>query len=264
MPTLDLTGSDWEGLELGKSIAHRYPRLVNRTTKILAGLLLMGLAPEVLAAEHPTEVVVLCTLHQMHEEVPSYSYAALGNAIEHLHPDVLVVELTPADLAARGEQKNKREYQNSVYPLLKQHKWTVVAMEPEGSRRAELLADIREADQTLERDSPQKVEAFQTYVENLFAYLQSRWQSAADVNSAWTDDLFAVKHRFQNSLFGAKEEEGWEGWNRYFLDQVVAAASANPGKRVLVLVGVEHGYWLRSHLRQTPAIELLDSPAQLR
>lgn len=48
--------------------------------------------------------------------------------------------------------------------------------EPEGARRAELLAAIQEADEALERDSPQKAtEAFEIYVESLFAYLRSKW-----------------------------------------------------------------------------------------
>jgi len=79
----------------------------------------------------PSEVVVLCALHQLHEQAPFYTYADLNAAIEKLHPDVLAVELTPADLKDKVEQKNKREYQNSVYHLLRRHNWTTVALEPE-------------------------------------------------------------------------------------------------------------------------------------
>ena len=65
-----------------------------------------------------SEVVVLCTLHQLHEETSYYSYADLSAEIERFYPDVLAAELTPADLKAKTEQKNKREDQNSVYLLL--------------------------------------------------------------------------------------------------------------------------------------------------
>jgi subtilisin family serine protease len=232
--------------------------------KTLPQVVVISFALSAFAANRGTDVVVLCTLHQMHEETHSYSYADLSATIERLHPDVLAVELTPSDLAARVTQKNKREYQNSVYPLLQQHKWTAVGMEPEGPRRAELLAALQEADEALERDAPQKAEAFQIYVESLLAYLRSKWLSPADVNAAWTDDVFAIKHAFQNKLYGPKEEKGWEGWNQYFLDEIVAAANANSGKRVVVLVGAEHGYWMRAHLRNVRGVNLLDVASMLQ
>lgn len=122
---------------------------------------------------------------------------------------------------------------------------------------------MREAEEALAHDFPQKAEAFETYAKSVFDYLRMRWHSAADVNSPWTDEVFAVKHAFQNKLFGPKEEEAWEGWNHYFLQQVVAAAKANPGKRIVVLVGVEHGYWMREHLRNFPEVDLLDTAGLL-
>ena len=216
------------------------------------------------SADKPTEVVVLCTLHQLHEEARSYSYAELGTAIEALQPDVLAVELTQTDLATKVTQKNKREYQNAVYPLLERHKWTAVAMEPEGARRDELLASLRLSEGTLEREAPQKAETFEMYVNSLYEYLLSKWHSAADVNATWTDDLFAVKHTFQSKLYGHKEEEAWEGWNRYFLEGIMAAVKTNPDKRVVVIVGAEHGYWLRAHLRDVHGVKLLDTSGLLQ
>jgi len=119
------------------------------------------------ASPQPSEVVVLCALHQLHEQAHFYTYADLSAAIERLHPDVLVVELTPADLKDKVEQKNKREYQNSVYPLLRQHNWATVALEPEGRRRTELIGWLRGAEQELQKTSPQKDEAFDTYNDTL-------------------------------------------------------------------------------------------------
>ncbi len=37
----------------------------------------------------PAQVVVLSTLHQLHAEVPGYSFEDLSHAIEQLAPDVL-------------------------------------------------------------------------------------------------------------------------------------------------------------------------------
>ena len=176
-----------------------------------------------------SEVVVLCALHQLHEQAPYYPYSDLGKAIERLQPDVLAVELTPKDLQERTEQQNKREYQNSVYPLLRRHNWITIALEPEGPHRAELIGLLHQSEESLQQQSPQKDEAFDTYTDSLFKYLLSEWHTPADVNDSWTDHVFAVKHAFQDALYGPKEQQGWEGRNRYFLDQIAAATNQYPG-----------------------------------
>ncbi len=237
-------------------------------------LFVQGLLPNALGQLSPgkptstprapeTQVVVVCTLHQFHEEAPGYSYSDLKDAIERLHPDVLAVELTPTDLAARTTQKIKREYQNAVYPLLLQHNWKAVAMEPEGELSRKLIAMIREAEGSFEGEFPQKSEVAELYSDTLFSYLRAHWHSAADVNSRWTDDAYAVKHAFQEKLYGPREVEAWEGWNQHFLERIMEAARANPGARIVVTVGAEHGYWLREHLRQEQGVKLLDTPTAL-
>jgi hypothetical protein len=211
-----------------------------------------------------SEVVVLCALHQMHEKADFYSYADLSAAIERLQPDILAVELTEGDLKGKVEQKTKREYQSSVYPLLQRHAWISVPLEPSEPRRSELISLLRQAEESLRQSAPQRDEAFDAYTDALFKYLFSEWHSAADVNASWADRLFAVKHQFQSAIYGPKEEEGWEGWNQHFLQQILGAAKQNPGKRIVVIVGVEHGYWLRGHLRGQAGIDLRDTEALLR
>ena len=89
---------------------------MRRAVAMLAATVILASTVLIAAAPRPSQVIVLCTLHRMHEEVSGYSYGVLNSAIKDLHPDVLLLELTPADLSGRVVQKNKREYQNSVYP----------------------------------------------------------------------------------------------------------------------------------------------------
>lgn len=243
---------------MGNREGRVFVSLLIMKTSIL--LFLLTLTATVHAAPAPpSEVVVLCALHQMHEKAPFYSYADLSAAIERLRPDILAVELTESDLKAQTEQKNKREYQNSVYPLLRNHSWIAVPLEPSEPRRTELIALMRDSEQSLQQSAPQNDEAFDSYNDTLFKYLLSEWHSAADVNSAWTDRLLAVKHQFQNAIYGPKEEEGWEGWNQHFLQKILAAAKQHPGKRIVVIVGVEHGYWLRAHLQGQAGVNLRET-----
>lgn len=95
-----------------------------------------------------------------------------------------------------------------------------------------------------------------------YAALKSHWRDAAAVNDATTDDMLRAKHAFQQAAIGAGGREGWERWNRHFL-AVIEQAAEHPGQRIVVTVGVEHGYWLRGHLAAVPGIRLLDAAAML-
>lgn len=204
------------------------------------------------------EVIVLSTLHQLHDETKGYSFDVLTEIIEWLEPDVLAVELTPADLDSRRVQGTKQEYQRSVFPLLEKNNYAAVALEPAPPLYDELVGMLRQSQQELSRSSPEKVALFDVYVTTLFKYLGEYWDSPVAVNSNASDMLFESKHRFQSEIFGPVEATVWERWNEYFLQQILTTAADNPGKRIVVLVGAEHAYWLRSRLDSSD-VSLLDT-----
>jgi hypothetical protein len=215
-------------------------------------------------AREQTEVFVLSTLHQHHGKDNSYTFSELSEIVEGFHPDVIVVELTPADLESRKEQKTKQEYQNSIFPTADKLKARMVALEPEEPMFSELVGLIRASDSELREQHPDAADAFSQYVDSLYGYLFGYWKSASEVNSKQTDALFDVKHSFQNDLFGDKQKLGWEGWNTNFLEKILGAARANPGKRVIVIVGAEHSYWLRKKLREQEGVKLIEPGSVLK
>jgi len=200
------------------------------------------------------EVIVLSTLHQLHGETEGYSFQDLSDVIEQLRPDILAVELTATDLESRRDQLTKQEYQRSVFPLLDKHNYEVVPLEPSQPLYNELVSLFRKAQKDLSEQNPSWEESFSIYRNSLFALLTERWVSPEEVNSHATDILFESKHRFQNTIFGPAEARAWEEWNQHFLRQILDAASANRGRRILVLVGAEHAYWLRAHLKNSDVI----------
>lgn len=226
------------------------------TSSWLAGstcavLLLSGMSvPHAAAADEtaPAEVIVLSTLHQLHEETTGYTYRDLSALIEYLDPDVLAVELTAEDLGSRREQRIKREYREAVFPLIDEHDYEVVPLEPDQPLYDEIVGLIRQSQNALTSDSPALAQSFSDYTDALYADLRARWTSACAVNSTTTDRLFESKHRFQAAMFGPLEAEGWRRWNQHFLDRILEAAGSNRGSRLLVLVGAEHAYWLREQL----------------
>jgi hypothetical protein len=232
-------------------------------TGLLAVAGALSATPVLAADELPAEVIVLSTLHQLHEETPGYSFNDLATIIETLEPDILAVELTAADLENRREQPVKQEYQRAVFPLLERHDYRLVPLEPPQPLYGELVNLFREAQKSLSETNPAAATAFDLYTDSLYEMLRARWRSPAAVNARETDLLFESKHRFQAALFGSGDEQAWEQWNRYFLRQILAAAASHPGQRILALVGAEHGYWLRAQLAESPVI-LRDTETLLR
>jgi len=215
------------------------------------------------AVAAPAEVAVLSTLHRLHAEVPAYDNAAFAAAIERLQPDVLCLEVGPAAWQARRPERTKVEYPEVVYPLLARHGWEVCLLEPEGESAQAIAGPYIAASQALHAAQPDVAAAFDAYSEALYAALKQHWRSPAAVNDTVTDALLQAKHALQEALGGEGERAGWQAWNQYFLDRISAAVAAHPGRRIVVLAGAEHGYWLRRELAGRDDLHLLDTAALL-
>lgn len=231
--------------------------------RLLALLLFFCLPPAHADDRTPADVAVLATLHQMHAQVPAYDNAALKASIEALAPDVLCIEVRPDRYAKRAPEANKIEYPDVVYPLIDTHGYRVYPMEPLPPRFEKILQPYLAAHRAFVAERPEADAAFSAQTSALYATLRAYWTSPAHVNDAVTDAQMQAKHALQAALVGEGERAGWEAWNSAFLATVERAARENPDKRIVVLVGVEHGYWLRAALARSPGIRLLDTAALL-
>jgi len=221
-------------------------------------------APEPEAATaQPAQVAVLATLHGMHAEVPGYADAELKTSILRLAPDVLCIEMSAQDHAQRRAGSVKVEYPAVVYPLIDARQYTVCTLEPSSPRAGTIIGPYQAANRAFHEDRPDEAAAFSAYMDALYAALRLHWRNPSRVNDAVTDDLMRAKHALQEAMIGEGERIGWGAWNQHFLDVIVRTASEHPGKRIVVLVGVEHGYWLRERLAGRDDIELLDTAALL-
>jgi hypothetical protein len=232
--------------------------------RILLALLLTCLVSTAQAAgPKPAEVAVLATLHKLHAEVPAYSGQVLRDSILRLAPDVLCIEVRPDRYAQRAPEANKVEYPEVVYPLIDAQGYRVYPMEPAPPRFEALLQPYLQANRAFAEAQPAEAAAFSAHAEAMYAPLRAYWTSAARVNDAVTDQQMRAKHALQDALIGEGERAGWEAWNGEFLAAIERAAAENPGKRIVVLVGAEHGYWLRERLAGHAGIRLLDTAALL-
>lgn len=226
-------------------------------------LLCLAVLMPCVAQAASARVFVLATLHSMHEKVPGYGYEALGRAIESLAPDVLCLEIRPKDLEKRGPEGIKKEYPRVIYPLIARHQYRLYAMEPAEPTYSEIVKPYAAAEQQFGTAHPAQAEAFNAYAEDALNALVTYWTTPAHVNDAVTDAVYAGKHALQEAMIGPGERKGWEAWNQHFLAVIKRAAQENPGRTIVVTVGVEHTYWLRAHLKDAPGIVLADTAAAI-
>jgi hypothetical protein len=207
--------------------------------------------------ERPSEVVVLSTLHQLHDSAPGYSFEDLADILRELEPTVLAVELSAADLQSRKEQTVKQEYQRSVYPVADELELPLRPMEPSEPLYSELVQLHRNSVVEVSEARTELHEAFGELVGSAMDVLLAKWDSPSAAQQPLTDELFAAKHRLQDIVYGPDQAESWRRWNEHFLSRILAAAAEFPGGRVVVTVGAEHGYWLRSALAELDEVRLL-------
>ena len=234
---------------------------------IIVLLALAGLVSLQAAAESPespvAEVIVLGTLHQVHNDIAFYGFGDLERIIERLQPDVLCVELQPTDLESRPEERTKQEYPRVVYRSIDKHHYRVYAMEPAEPLYSQLLGPYVDANRRFAEEDARRYAILERFMEGTYDVLKAYWASPADINSELTDRVFRAKHDLQGALAGPGEVAGWEAWNQHFLDVIETAARESPGKRVLVLVGLDHTYWLRDRLRSSKGLQLVDTAKRL-
>jgi hypothetical protein len=228
--------------------------------------LMLGLSVD--AARHPaperTHVFVLGTLYKRHDAVPGYDLSALRRTLAAIRPDALVLDVTPNELATRKVWPGKIEYPGVIFPFVDAGRHRVYAAEPEEPMFSEIVSSIADAMKTLERERPDVFRGLERLKDAAYNALYPSWQSPADVNSEVTDRVMAGKQALDARLVGPVMLEAGERWNRHVLQVIMRAAGENPGRRVLVLVGIENRHWFVDHLRREPDVELVDMEPWLR
>ena len=204
------------------------------------------------------QVLVLAALHQYHAQVRCYGFAELQSVVKWFGPNTLFAEVTEEDLRLRRPEPVKREYPEAIYPLLDAAaSISAHALEPAGAARRLLIDRLESAAQEFQ----EKVEYAQ-FEESVHAWLASlilTWKTPADVNSRGTDASVRAKNERQRPLYPDDYSRVLEEWNEHFLARIIDGLRKDRPARALVLVGLEHCFWLRDRLAGREDVELLNA-----
>jgi len=227
---------------------------------IVATLLSVGPA----RAQGTSEVFVLATLYKLHSTTPGYSHDSLRQIIRRIDPDVVVLDVSPNELRTHTVAPSKAEYSQVIFPLVLAERYQAYPGEPEEPTFTEIVTSLGQELRRFRTEQPAIAQVDKAFDEAAFAALAQLWHTPADVNSAVTDQVLRSRREYQDRVAGPRVADAWRRWNAHALGMVRQARDAHPGKRILVLIGVENCGPLREALRQEPGIKLIDMEAWLR
>lgn len=232
--------------------------------RLLLALLTCAAAAPLAAAERSSEVFVMATLYARHRQVPSYDLATLRRILEAVRPEVLVLDVTPTELRTRKVWPGKVEYVDVIFPYLDATGISAYGSEPDEALFKQLTGSAGQTYQAFKARNPAGAQALDALRQATYQALAASWKTAADVNSIKTDRLVAALRELEEGLVGENVADVQQQWDRHHAARLRDAVQAHPGKRVLMLVGIESRYRVLQQLRSTGGVQPVESEAWLR
>ena len=220
--------------------------------------IVLALYAMALDAAGRSQVFVVGSLYQRHDSVPAYDLKSLAALIEAIQPQVLVLDVSPAELAERKVWPGKIEYVQVVFPYLDKHAIKAYAGEPAEPLFSEISKGVGQARRQLASDNPAAAAAMEQSRTATYAALSAYWKNPADVHDAATERIVVGLKSVEEALVGEIERRGSQRWDAHAAAMTRLAARENPGKRILQITGLENLPRVRAELRAGSGIELVD------
>lgn len=218
----------------------------------------------ILPDKDKSEVFVLATLYSRHKTTPVYDLDTLKKLIQAIKPDVFVLDVTPTELQEQKVFPSKIEYPGAIFPVINGGKYAVYPAEPPEPMFTEIVNAVKDVRQQFRVNRPEAAKAVDQMTLSIFDVLKAGWLSPADVNSRITDQALAGKRVIEDRLTGPVDVECGIRWTQHIVKITLQAAKEHPGKRILVLNGIENCNVLRAELAHNKDITLVDMEQWLR
>lgn len=236
----------------------------NKERRLMLGMLALAAAPLQAGAAEAGEVFVISTLYSRHKQVPAYDLAVLKRVIDAVKPDVLVLDVTPTELRTRKVWPGKVEYTDVIFPWLDATRATAYGSEPDEALFKQLTGAAGESYKAFNESNPAGAKALDALKQATYQALFSGWKSAADVNSDKTDHIVAGLREIEEGLVGGQAARVQQQWDEHHALRLREAVRAHPGRRVLMLVGIESRYRVMQELKAAGGLRPVAAEAWLR
>ena len=209
------------------------------------------------AVAKDTELFILGALHGLHEQEESFGFGELERVIEAIKPDVLMLEVTPEELAGKLETKGRPEYPKVIWPMLGRLQAKAYAMEVAQPLYGELTGDAGARWGEFKKSLPADDAALTAHSTATSNVLLAHWKSVADTQDQATDALGRARVQLSGAM-AAGTDPVQVRWDSAMVESVKSAIAENPGKRVLVLGSYRNRYMFADELRGVSGTKLID------
>lgn len=196
-------------------------------------------------------VFVIGGIHQTHDDAKIYTYQRMGELFAALRPDVLCVEVLQRYVDDGSLKGMPRDFRKAMVPMAQEKEIPIVGIDWWDEARGEEWQKLQReayADPAIDAEVQLHGEIFSA----LNDYFEQR--DFREINSAEISDLWAAKNALKHAVvskhkryaaIAAFERER----NEQMVSKVLAVVRDNPGKSVLVAVGIDHKYFIEGALR---------------
>jgi len=202
--------------------------------------------------ETTTDVIIVGTLHLPPDDYPAYA-EQLQNIIEEISPDVICSELSPEQLAGTQTCNSKPEQRDVIIPTAHRLGIPLVPIQPATEEGTKWEQRYKAVDKQLRSANPDQ--EYIRYGELLAHQEAILWSEAMKDKDCIVHlqlneyHVFSeARDRVEDQLLPGREELLRE-WNESFLRVIESTIGQKDYRRILVLAGLWHKYWLWNRLR---------------
>lgn len=189
-------------------------------------------------------MAVLGTLAEFHREPIPYDLEALVRLVGSIQPDLLCLDIIPAQWQARDFGGLPPEYRSALLPLAYQTDMVVVAV----------AGDHPPA----EADAPGWRGMLIRFLRGCLAALQRSAPGPEAINQGIRHHTANLIYDLTEWLAGQDTAQAWKAHTDHLIQAVRAAAMRDPGARVLVVVNVRHCHHIRRGLKKYLEIRVVN------
>ncbi len=184
----------------------------------------------------PTNIAVLGTLAEFHQDPLPYDVAALVDLVAEINPDLLCLDISMEQWQQQDFGTLTPEYGQALLPLASQ---TDIVVVPIGGHKAMLRATANGWRGALIRQ-----------IRRLLARIQSGAPGPDDINQGWRHHLGNFLYGLGRRLAGRQVVHAYHERIAQLTEAVQRVIEDNPGNRILVVTNIQFCHHIRPRLRQ--------------
>lgn len=159
------------------------------------------------------------------------------------NPDIICGEVRPEDYIKTEGYRGPGEYRRFIFDLCTDYNITFC---PCDSFDELTLSVSEDFDETAPR-----------WTDIMDRYMAAGYSGRLPFNSDAFNDIVREKQNYQKTASPEAHEIVWERRNSNIVENILQVIHDNPGKRILVVFGAEHTYWLKEYIKQCENAELI-------